>query len=196
MSTLCIFGDSIAYGAVDEEGGGWAQRLRMLRDTSLTDAETYVLGVCGDTSTNLLRRFASEATTRSPEQIIIAIGINDTKYVSSPEDPIVSLSQCTENILTLLDTANSIGASVTIIGLTMVDESLTQPTPDEDHHYFANIVIQKYNSALAAIATERETPFIDVFSTLTNADLYDGLHPNSEGHRKLFEKITKELLGN
>ena len=194
MSTLCIFGDSITYGAVDEERGGWAQRLRMLRDTSLTDAETYVLGVCGDTSTTLLQRFSAEATARSPQQIFIAIGINDTKYVSSPEKPMVSLSQCTENIRTLLDTANFIAASVKIIGLTMVDESLTQPTTDEDHHYFANSVIQIYNSALAAIATERKVPFIDVFSTLTKSDLFDGLHPNSEGHRKLFEKMTKELL--
>ena len=75
----------------------------------------------------------------------------------------------------------------------MVDESLTMPTLDEDQLHFANRVIQKYNSALAVIATERKVPFIDVFSTLTAADLYDGLHPNTEGHRKLFEKIMHEL---
>jgi lysophospholipase L1-like esterase len=31
---------------------------------------------------------------------------------------------------------------------------------------------------------------------LSNDDLYDGLHPNSEGHRKMFERIKDNLVKN
>ncbi|MBI4253127.1 hypothetical protein HY623_03065 [Candidatus Uhrbacteria bacterium] len=40
---------------------------------------------------------------------------------------------------------------------------------------------------------EKNIPYISLDGVLTLDDLPDGLHPNAEGHRKMFEKIKSEI---
>ena len=46
--TICIFGDSITWGAYDPEQGGWATRLRNYFEKQDNDVDVYNLGISGD----------------------------------------------------------------------------------------------------------------------------------------------------
>jgi len=74
--TICIFGASSTWGAWDYEKAGWANRLRLFLDSENKDVFTYNLGVSGDTTNKLLKRFNVEAEARQPKIIIFSIGDN------------------------------------------------------------------------------------------------------------------------
>ena len=86
MAQILIFGDSITWGAWDEEGG-WAQRFKKEIDKKAITANftsyhsVYNLGISGDNTNDLLERFESETQRRLDEGeeaiILFAIGIND-----------------------------------------------------------------------------------------------------------------------
>src|SRR3989344_4585662 len=76
--TICIWGDSDTWGAFDYEGGGWVERLKKYFWGHKDFTTVYNLGVDGDTSRRVLKRFDAEAATREPDTIIFAIGVNDS----------------------------------------------------------------------------------------------------------------------
>ncbi|MEA1963419.1 MAG: hypothetical protein U9M94_04270 [Patescibacteria group bacterium] len=39
-------------------------------------------------------------------------------------------------------------------------------------------------------------PFIEMFDLLNDEDLEDGLHPNSDGHEKMFKRVRDFLIEN
>ena len=58
--TICIFGDSIAWGASDLEFGGWVARLRNYLETEKYDSSIYNCSISGDSTQDLLKRFSNE----------------------------------------------------------------------------------------------------------------------------------------
>ena len=76
MATICVFGDSIAWGAVDPENGGWVNCLRnYFESKSLRvdqDTDVYNLGISGDNTNDLLARFDVEVRARNPDTIVFA----------------------------------------------------------------------------------------------------------------------------
>lgn len=103
---ICIFGDSITYGAYDPINGGWATLLRNHVEKKYNDTDTYSLGICGDTSSGLIERFPLETKARSPEIIIFAIGTNDSLFRQSPDGQKLDTDQFTKNINSLISLAN------------------------------------------------------------------------------------------
>ncbi|MFH1461253.1 MAG: GDSL-type esterase/lipase family protein, partial [Patescibacteria group bacterium] len=93
--SICIFGASTAWGAWDSEQGGWTSRLKTYFHSQ--DYREYVLlynlGVSGDNTNDLLERFKPEAEAREPNLIIFAIGINDSQYVNSKDNPRVDIDK-------------------------------------------------------------------------------------------------------
>ena len=75
MQTICVFGDSIAWGASDSEKGGWVERLKIYMGEHRS-GNVYNLGVSGDTTNDLLERFEQEAKARESDVIIFAVGTN------------------------------------------------------------------------------------------------------------------------
>jgi len=71
--TICIFGDSIALGALDSAKGGWGARLRNYFETNNFEIKLYNCAVDGDNTDDLLERFKIEASVRGPNIIIFAI---------------------------------------------------------------------------------------------------------------------------
>jgi hypothetical protein len=74
MKKIFIFGDSIAYGAWDPEGG-WVERLRQwlfvtTRDEYNLGTFLYNLSIVGETTADLLKRFTTEIEARQPGDII------------------------------------------------------------------------------------------------------------------------------
>ena len=79
--SICIFGDSTAWGAWDMEKGGWVNRLWFhvaKRDEDYV--EIYNQSISGGTTETILERFENEANIRGTDVIIFQTGGNDASY--------------------------------------------------------------------------------------------------------------------
>ena len=208
MTQILIFGDSIAYGAWDKESG-WVQRLRkFLDEKNLTDSDFYCrvynLGISGNSSKNLLERFEFETKQRLKESeetiIVFAIGINDSCFVHSENSHRVPINKFKENIQKLTDLAKKFSSKIIFVGLTPVDETKTTPIPRDINKSYKNENIRKYNEIIKSVCEENEILFIEIFEDWIKLNyenlLEDGLHPNSEGHKKIFESVKEFLIKN
>jgi len=186
--TIGFWGDSITYGSGDSEGLGWVGRLR--RSASVDDYhQFYNFGVCGDTSAGVRKRFGVEYETTHPEQVVIALGINDAKLPTGGDGNLVPLPDFVENIETMITLAKAGGSSVVLVGPTVVGGELTTPVAA-----FSDVESMRYRDALADIAVRHQCQFIDMSQVLDLAtDLSDGLHPNNGGYEKMFLVTQKEL---
>lgn len=191
---LCIFGDSIARGKLDFAEGGWTNRVRRaLEDVKDQEWSVYSLGISGNTTTSLLKRMQVEAEARKPEAIIVAIGVNDARYIETVDHFETPLPAFRENLKKILDIARSFTKNVTFLGITPVDESKTIPIPWRTDLYYTKKNVALYNEALEAFCKAQGVDFIPVFDLVTKDDLPDGLHPNPEGHAKIAEKVLEHF---
>ena len=85
-----------------------------------------------------------------------------------------------------MEKAKKFTDKVVIAGLTNVDNEKTDG--------YKNDKIAIYNEKIKEIAGSQNIPFIDLFGILSAGEFGDGLHPNSIGHQKIFEKVN-EVLG-
>jgi len=214
MTILC-FGDSITYGNWDPKGG-WVGRLREYLDTksleNYTGADlystfytlTYNLGIPGETSTILIERFEGELAMRyNPDElniILIAIGINDSRFYKSTGQHETDIEDFRQNIWDLEEIAKKYTNDVAFIGLTPVDEARTDPLFWEADAVYKNEYIEKYDTVIKDFCQSRKVPFVDVFSAMKNLEvaklMEDGIHPNQEGYEVLEEIIKAAIFEN
>ena len=203
---ICIFGDSITWGACDYECGGWATRLRnyfeergdtpLGADGTLADVSVYNLGVSGDNTEDLLARMKGECEAREPSMVVLAIGINDSQHVRSEGKRRLSIKQFKDNLVKLHDIVHQFTKKIVFVGLTQVDESKTMPIPWDADKQYDNDGVKQYNTAIREFCAEKDIKFIEMFDALNLEDLEDGLHPNYDGHTKMFERIKVEIERN
>jgi lysophospholipase L1-like esterase len=193
---ICIFGDSIVRGGIDKEKGGWANRLRLFLESKDDDVRTYNLGVSGNNSNDLIKRFNIEAEAREPGIIIFAIGTNDAAYAKSKKGNYVPIENFKENLEILKQRAEKLTLKIIFIGLTKADEEKTLPIPWHKDFYHKNKNIREYDRAIKYFCEKNNLPFIEMFDLLDNDDLADGLHPNSAGHEKIFQRVKDFLIKN
>jgi lysophospholipase L1-like esterase len=193
---ICVFGDSISQGYNDYKEGGWINRLRKYFDLSDYDISVFNLGVSGDNTFDLLKRFKVEAEARKPNLIVFAIGINDSQYVNSKNNPRVSLSDFNKNLLEFKNLSKQFTDKIIFIGLTKVDEVKVTPIPWSITKYYDNENIKTYNLAIKNFCEKNHLSFIEMFDLLNDKDLEDGLHPNSKGHKKMFNRVKDSLIKN
>jgi lysophospholipase L1-like esterase len=182
---VSIFGDSIVWGAYDLEFGGWVNRLKLYFNNKgdfVTDI--YNHGISGDRVSDVLNRLDTEAKAVMPDKIILAIGINDTPIPEFPSgtDP----NKFKDLYQKLISKAKQHSKSQLIVGLTNVDEKIAG-------HGYKNKEIEKLNNIIKELAQKESIALVDLFGSLSDDDVMDGLHPNSKGHQKIYEKV-KNLL--
>ncbi len=205
MSQILVFGDSIAYGAWDIEGGGWVARLRKFIDQRIIESNqeiyhvVYNLGVDGDQSEGVLNRIENEIEVRAWDDeliILIAIGTNDAIVFNETNQPVVSLEKYQKNLEAIVRKAQTKSKKVILVGLTPVDESRMSPIPWLDHHNANNKTIKEFDSIMESVAKLNHVHYIPVFDSLTPELLEDGDHPNSEGHEKIYLTVLDYLKTN
>lgn len=214
MTILC-FGDSITYGNWDPKGG-WVGRLREYLDSKSLEnysgndlystyyTLTYNLGIPGETSPGLLERFETELAMRyNPDElniILIAVGINDSRFYKSEDRHETDIDEFRQNIWDLEEIAKKYTNDVAFIGLTPVDESRTNPLSWEPDAIYKNEYIEKYDAVIKEFCTSRNIPFIDIFNGMKELEvsklLEDGIHPNQEGHKVMEEIIRTAVFEN
>src|SRR5882757_8006279 len=83
---ICFIGDSFVSGAFDLECLGWAGRICAAARARGHDVSPYNLGIRGETSVQIARRWRSEAEPRqSPQQegrLVFEFGVNDVREVN------------------------------------------------------------------------------------------------------------------
>lgn len=195
---ICIFGDSITWGAIDPENGGWVNQLRRYFETNNDyDIAVYNQGVSGDNTDDLLARFKLECAAREPQIIIFAIGINDSQYIKTKDNPRVSLEKFQNNLVELINQAKKFSDNIMFVGLTKVEDDKLMPIPwSTEEKFYDNDNVAKYNAVIEKISSENNLPFLNLLDLLELSDLGDGLHPNSNGHKKIFLKMKEFLLNN
>jgi lysophospholipase L1-like esterase len=195
--TICIFGDSITWGAWDSEMGGWVNRLKKyLEKDEKCHFEVYNLGVSGDNSDRLLKRFFNENEARNPDIIIIAIGINDSQYIKSKNDQRVPLNIFESNLLEIINQARKFTKEIIFVGPTNVDEAKTLPIPWNTDRNYSHKNISLYDGKIKEICEKNKLLFVEMMDLLDNNDLEDGLHPNAEGHEKIYQRVKDYLVNN
>jgi lysophospholipase L1-like esterase len=204
MTTLLAFGDSITWGAWDTEGG-WVARLRKEIDKrNLSDPEFYCsvynLGISGETSSALLKRFSSEAKHRIKIEeenpiIIIATGTNDAKFIKSKNTHLVPLEEYQKNIIQLIKQLKTITSNALFLTPPFVNESNVNVSSKGDERLLFNKDLSQYARVVKEETLKRKIPCIDVqqfFNEKTMLDI-DGVHPNDKGHEEIYKHL-KEIL--
>jgi lysophospholipase L1-like esterase len=190
---ICVFGDSIAWGACDPVNGGWVEQLRhyiWLQDKS---SHIYNLGISGNTTTDILGRIEVEAEWRAPKVIIFAVGINDAQFIRPTNSHRISDDDFRDNLHRLYTIAKKYTRKIVFVGLTAVDESKVSPIPWNTDKTYENKNIQRLGRIIQEFCAENDLKFIPMNDLLDNSDLYDGAHPNTQGHAKMFEIIKSEI---
>ena len=202
---ILIFGDSITCGYWDLKGG-WVQQLKEKIDKkSLSFPKDfyynlYNLSIDGNTTIELLKRFEFETKQRliNEETIFIFdIGVNDSAFVHSKNDSWIPLEEFKKNIQKLIKLSKNYSSKIIFIGFIPVEESKVDPMPWDKDKSYKNEYIQKYNEIIKQVCEENNIHFIEIFDEFQKANykklLEDGVHPNSEGHQKIFE-IVRDFL--
>lgn len=193
---ILIFGDSITYGVSDSKGG-WAERLRMTPVFEETDHSVYPLGISGDTTTGVLKRFEIESQARFHDEksfIVIAIGTNDGQYLRDENRERFSNDEFTRNYEELIGLAKR-HAGVLILGLPIVDEAASKTVSDTKS--FPEAKNKELNKIIQNLATKHSIPFVDMQQLFERNGgtslLSDGLHPNTRGHELIYQEVCKQL---
>lgn len=193
---ILIFGDSITYGAWDDEKAGWINRLRLILENKNDHYyNIFNLGIPGDTTINVKERFNYECKHRyninAQTIIIFSIGINDSYIVDGKNN--VSILDFKKNILDLINMAKEYTQNILFIGLSKVDESQVNPLSWDDNISYLNKEILKFDKELESICYQNKIAYLDIFDLLEISDLKDGLHPNNVGHKKMCDEILRKI---
>lgn len=192
---VCVFGDSIVWGAWDSEKAGWVNRLAIYCQNENDENIVYNLGIPSETTTELLKRIDNECIVRNPDAIIISIGINDTIYLKDMEKEKTNINVFKDNIEKIINIAKNCTKNIIFMGLTKVNEENTTPINWNDNEMYINENIEAYNEIIQNICRENEIQFIKLLDVLDLDDLSeDGIHPNSKGHEKIFQKVKENNI--
>ena len=190
---IYVLGDSIVYGAWDEEKHGYVNRLKEEIKNNKKIENIYGLGIPGETSEGLVKRIDIELKPRNPNTIIIATGINDTIYIKSKNKEAVSQENFIKNIRKIIDIAKKYTNNILILGLTRVIEEHTTPILWNDDEMYFNNTIKKYDKALEEFCNTNNIEYIKMFDLLEDEDFSDdGIHPNEKGHEKIYKVINEK----
>ncbi|MCL5970087.1 MAG: GDSL-type esterase/lipase family protein [Patescibacteria group bacterium] len=202
MVQINVFGDSIAYGCWDREGG-WVERLRKWFDVKTFDSNfldyslIYNLSISGDKTTEVLKRFERETLERpnedGPTILLFAIGVNDAQFNNIEKEFRTPKEQFKKNLKELIDKARKISNKIIFMGLTPVDDSLVDPIPAEPEKSYKLENVKEFDKILKEVCKKEMVDFIEVLGKLEKENLKeileDGLHPSSTGHQKFFETV-------
>ena len=193
--SICIFGDSTSWGAWDLERGGWAGRLwHFVAKRDEDYVEVYNLGIAGGTTKTILKRFENEADARKADALIFQTGGNDASRNGGAEDCVVPIEQFRANLEEIIARAKLITDRILFVDLKNCDESRTLPV-SWGEYYYRNADMEQYNQVMEEVCREQGVLFLGL-DPLENSDFDDGLHPNADGHEKIYVQIKDFLEKN
>jgi lysophospholipase L1-like esterase len=204
---IFIFGASTEWGAWDLEKGGWPARLKLFlfkKENESNDfkVDFHNLSISGNTSSDILKRFKFELEQRIDTDdydkivIIFSFGTNDSSYRKSKRGLLIPTKTFEKNLRKLSNEAKKYTKNIYFKGLLRVEESKTSPASWSDDVFYYNKSIRNYDSILKNFCRKNKHHYIKMMNLIEKEDLYDGLHPNSKGHEKIYKRIKNQLIKN
>jgi lysophospholipase L1-like esterase len=191
---ICVLGDSVVQGYSDLEKGGWVNRLNIFLGERYKEFNVFNLGIAGETSNDLLKRIEKELKDRKSDVIIISVGINDALIENNVNW--VDEKKFEENLEKILEISQKFTSEIIFVGIFRVDEKFAAPVDWDDLFYY-NKELKKYDLDIELFCKKKNITFIPMQDLLKSSDLSnDGLHPNAQGHEKIFQRVKKCLEEN
>ncbi len=203
---ILVFGTSTTYGAWDSEGG-WVARLRKFLDEKAISSKykkfdlIYNLGVDGDNSKDVLKRFEDETKARFEQSneivVVFHVGINDIIFNEKLNSTEISPEQFGKNLKLLIDKAKKYSKKIIVVGSMPVDKRV-DPMPWSPGRSYKNEFVSEFDKVMAEVSKNEDVHFIEVFKRFIDGDysslLADGVHMNDKGHKKLYGLVRDYLL--
>lgn len=199
---VLVFGDSVAYGAWDTQGG-WVARLKReghlqtVQSQGENKLQVINLGIGADTSTKILKRMEDEITARSapewPLVLVFAFGINDERSLNGVVETPIELFE--KNVREIIKIAKQHSSKILFLGNSPMGKDVVLFKDKE----YSDVRVKSYEEKLEKIVGDAELPFLPIRPVFEKAGLenlysYDMLHPNDEGHKLVAEAVKKKLL--
>jgi lysophospholipase L1-like esterase len=201
FSRICFIGDAFTVGAGDETALGWVGRVARGEWERNHDVTIYNLGVRGDSTRGILRRWRGECEMRLPRgangRLVFMFGGNDAKeeVTTGVEVPI---EESVANARTII--AEAVAWCPTL-WMSLIPMSETQPyprlLPGMPEYRFDNRRQAEYTGRYAAVARELAVPFLDLHTPLLHDSEWqhltqagDGSNPNAAGYAKIAALIS------
>lgn len=182
-----IFGDSIAYGLYDKEYSGWVNRIRISLENNLNNNFIFNLGIPGQNSSDILKKFEEELQNRYNNEdifnLIFSFGIKDALILNENEEHINVFEK---NVLEIIQKSKKYTENIYFIGLIETDKQIRK------EYKIENII--RIDECLERICKENNVKYIKIRNFIEKEDLSDGLHPNTIGHKKISEIILNEIF--
>ena len=196
IKSICVFGGSIAWGAWDMEKGGWVNRLHLSVSKNKENNHILVhnLGVSGNDTNSILKRFEKEARVRKADGLIFLTGNNDSLYDQKTKKVRISLKNFEKNLEEIMVRGKKITDRIIFICPLNCDESKTMPVYWGPYCY-TNDNLKEYSDVMRKICKKHKVLFLKL-KALNKNEFDDGLHPNAKGHEKIFKQITGFLKKN
>ena len=191
-----IIGDSIPYGVGRTGPSGWADLFKsdivLHDDTKECSSYVHLAAFPGATSEDIKARangiFEAFKSDSSRNIVILAIGLNDSQEINLKRK--VLLPTYEENMQNIIKFFQE-RAEVFVVGLTKVQsDGKFSWKPGK---FYENSVIKAYDSFLEEISPQLCAQYISLRGVLTDDDYVDGVHPNDNGHRKIFEVVKEKV---
>ena len=152
---LVFLGASLVAGVGDPKGQGWVTRVVGRTQHPDLELTAYNLGVRGDTSADVLHRWATEVPLRwagrTERRVVLSVGTNDV--VSG-----ITLARHRLNLANLLDDAASSGVGAFVVS--------PPPTADAELNERLEVLVD----AQADVCARRGVPFVDCYAPLMGHD--------------------------
>lgn len=200
FSRICFVGDAFTVGAGDETTSGWVGRLARGEWDRGHDVTVYNLGIRGNSSRDISRRWRAECSARIPSgangRLVFMFGGNDAKEtvgagIEVPIDEALSharafMSEAAAWLPTLW------------IGLIPMNEAKPYPQllAGGPQYRFSNERQALYNRRYGELAAELGIPFLDLHTPLAGDPRWmaltqegDGSNPAGEGYQFVADLI-------
>jgi acyl-CoA thioesterase I len=175
---ICFVGDSFVSGAYDEECLGWVGRISASARRRKHDVSPYNLGVRGETSIQIVRRWRAEAEARQSAQqegrLVFEFGVNDVREVNGKRQ---------------LEAAQSLAAAREILSAAVAWKPTLMIGPPPGGDQPRNARVKDLSESLANLCTLLGVPYFDSFTPLVVSSTFipstkavDGTHPNASGY--------------
>ena len=152
---LCFVGSSMTAGYGDPKGLGWVGRVVSRTQHPDLDLTAYNLGVRGNTSADVLHRWATEVPLRwagrTERRVVISVGTADVAGG-------ITLARHRLNLANLLDDAASSGVGAFVVS--------PPPTADAELNERLEVLVD----AQADVCARRGVPFVDCYTPLLGHD--------------------------
>lgn len=186
---ICFFGDSFTNGTGDDECLGWVGRVCAEKRREGIDLTAYNLGIRGNTSEDVMRRWKGEACARVAKgensALIFSFGTNDCAKADDGRSRLAQNDRL-KNARSILVDAPKLHQTLFIGPLPIADDPI------------ANKRIADLSRQMGVFARTHKVPYLELYPTFAESSVWaqecaagDGVHPNSGGYAAVADMVAK-----